>query len=522
MLPLDGFRQPADSAVSYTDHLRNHLSNVNADGSLSYIDLFAGCGGLSLGLEKAGFRLVLAVEKSPMAAETFYHNFIKRLTQATEWGEYCAQPLDAQAAQGLVVDEVGAVLERRDILEALRSQDIDLLAGGPPCQGFSMAGRRNPEDVRNQLPWQFLEFVEAIEPKAVIIENVVGIGQDFVKHGADAPFAQLRLALEGTGRGYVAQPMRVNAMHFGVPQHRPRMLIVALRSDLAARHGLSTGLALWRSDEKSERPLLAPKPTRDTPLTVADALWDLGEAGYVSPCGSGRYMELFGAYAREMRCDPSWLPPALPEALPPSRPPNHTLRKHTPEITLRFELYQYLQSQKVRPGIFNIPMDAWLSRTEQEDAVRRELASAGFPAKSPGGRILAQDLDELAWLIMHKGTKKHSQRPLRPDQPSPTVMSLPDDFVHPWSPRTLTVREMARIQSFPDSFEFRSKETTGSHRRRFEVPQYTQVGNAVPPKLARAVGARLGELLAGGHRKNGVSFAPCQSSASCTTIAATS
>jgi DNA (cytosine-5)-methyltransferase 1 len=67
-------------------------------------------------------------------------------------------------------------------------------------------------------------------------------------------------------------------------------------------------------------------------------------------------------------------------------------------------------------------------------------------------------------------------------------VSLPDDYVHPEVPRTMTVREMARFQSFPDSFEFRAKETTGSLRRRVEVPQYTQVGNAVPPKMALAVG----------------------------------
>jgi DNA (cytosine-5)-methyltransferase 1 len=74
-------------------------------------------------------------------------------------------------------------------------------------------------------------------------------------------------------------------------------------------------------------------------------------------------------------------------------------------------------------------------------------------------------------------------------------VSLPDDFVHPVEPRVPTVRELARFQSFPDSFEFRAKETTGAHRRRFEVPQYTQVGNAVPPLLARALGVHLHAIL---------------------------
>ena len=74
-------------------------------------------------------------------------------------------------------------------------------------------------------------------------------------------------------------------------------------------------------------------------------------------------------------------------------------------------------------------------------------------------------------------------------------MTLPDDYIHPKEPRIMTVRELARIQSFPDWFEFRSKETTGSHRRREEVPQYSQVGNAVPPLMAEAIGELLKKAL---------------------------
>jgi DNA (cytosine-5)-methyltransferase 1 len=92
-------------------------------------------------------------------------------------------------------------------------------------------------------------------------------------------------------------------------------------------------------------------------------------------------------------------------------------------------------------------------------------------------------------------TKKHSQRPLKIDAPSPTVVSIPDDVIHPLYPRTFTVREQARFQSFPDYFEFRSKETTGGGKRKTEVPQYTQVGNAVPPLMAKVIGEHIKELL---------------------------
>ena len=170
MKALDGFGQSADSRRSDTDHWHNHLTAVNNDGTLSYIDLFAGCGGLSLGLEKAGFRLVLAVEKSPMAAQTFYHNFIKRLPEGKagdrEWADYVALEGEEQLRRGLLVNEVGALIDSGAYLKALRDKDVDLIAGGPPCQGFSMAGRRNPGDIRNKLPWQFLNIVQQVRPKA--------------------------------------------------------------------------------------------------------------------------------------------------------------------------------------------------------------------------------------------------------------------------------------------------------------------------------------------------------------------
>jgi DNA (cytosine-5)-methyltransferase 1 len=444
-----------------------------------------------LGLERAGFELALAVEKSDMAAETFYHNFIRRLSAANDWPAYLALSVDEQAKRGLVVDELARVLDNKQLLVEMRAKEIDLVAGGPPCQGFSMAGRRNPSDKRNELPWQFLEFVDAVRPRAVIIENVVGIGQDFVKHGEKAPFGQLRIALEGTGDGYVAQPMRLNAMHFGVPQHRPRMVIVALRSDLARAHGLTVGREMWASEEQRELPLLAPEVEAECvakPRTAGDALWDLGDEGYIVPRADKRYDR---SYAQLMRFDRSWFPSTSVEAALPSEPPNHVLRRHAARTRLRFQLYQYLQQQGIPSNILAVPAGCDAFR-----AVKRALQDkATFPAVAPTGGTIAKDLRQLLAVIRAVHTKKHSQRPLRDDRPSPTVLSLPDDFVHYREPRTLTVREMARLQSFPDMFEFRSKETTGSHRRRFEVPQYTQVGNAVPPLMAKAIGDRLAALL---------------------------
>ncbi len=456
---------------------------------LTYVDLFAGCGGLSLGLEQAGFSLELAVEKSPMAAETFYHNFIKRITDVNEFERFAApeNPVQEQAKSRLAVKELSAVLGCKPLLKRLRAESIDLVAGGPPCQGFSLAGRRNPNDARNELPWQFLEFVSAVQPKAVLIENVSGMSQNFRKHGKKSPFDQLRLALTETGPEYKVQPVLLNAMHFGVPQHRPRVMLLALRKDIADRLGYSFFEKTWRSEYdhlESKgfdcRPQLAPLASHfgDDILTVADAISDLNGKGY-------RRITNLSEFAREMRDNVSEIPVRAPELK------NHKLRSHAPHIQTRFRLYQYFRDEEINPRILGIPKSDGLSTDELRQQVSEALDQPRLPAKAPDGSIVAETQSELVDLVMSLATKKHSQRPLSWTAPSPTVVSLPDDYVHPSEARTLTVREMARFQSFPDSFEFRAKETTGSLRRRFEVPQYTQVGNAVPPKMAKAVGLAL-------------------------------
>ena len=467
--------------------------------SLTYVDLFSGCGGLSLGLEQAGFELALAVEKSPMAAETFYHNFIERIVDDEEWKWFSSPDtsVEVQAERGLVVKELSAVLESKSILADLRSRDIDLVAGGPPCQGFSLAGRRNPDDVRNQLPWQFLSFVEAIEPKAVVIENVSGMSQDFRKHGKSSPFNELRLALMEAGPGYDVQPVLLNAMHFGAPQHRPRVMLLGLRHDLSKKLRLTFSEHTWKSEFDhvgnllfEERPDLAPEATHfgQTILTVADAISDLNKKGY-------RRKTNISEFAKEMREDTDWMPDQIRESYRLGTLSNHTLRKHAAHIETRFRIYQYFRDIGIPSKVISIPKTEGIPHKGKKLLVLEALEEAKVPAESPDGTQIAKTKDELADLIMQLGTKKHSQRPLSWKSPSPTVVSLPDDYVHPDEPRTLTVREMARFQSFPDSFEFRSKETTGSLRRRYEVPQYTQVGNAVPPKMAKAVGKTIAQML---------------------------
>ena len=463
----------------------------------NYIDLFAGCGGLSLGLRQAGFELRLAVEKSEMAAETYYHNLIEPIPSQEFWSEFSSieKSVSEQAGKKLVVKPLSAVLGNDKLMEKLASEGIDLVAGGPPCQGFSLAGRRKHDDERNKLAWEFLEFVERVNPKAVLIENVAGMRLGFKKQGLETTFEQLRTALETTGRGYKVQPMLLNAMHFGVPQHRPRVLLVAVRVDIASSQEMILSSKTWRSGnfdaaqalDFPKRPTLAPEPmTLDKAIvTVRHAISDLTQNGYTTK----KNFKL-SPYAEEMRTDVSW----MPKAKPVSKLHNQETRKHSEKVKSRFRLYQALSASGISPEVISLP----LVEDKKKDTtilVAAALAGVKYPLKAPDGKVLARSKNELIKLVFHLATKKHSQRALFWSQPSQTVLSIPDDFVHPKQARTLTVREMARFQSFPDAFVFRSKVTTGGKKRKTEVPQYTQVGNAVPPKMAKAIALTLREVL---------------------------
>jgi DNA (cytosine-5)-methyltransferase 1 len=477
------------------------------------IDLFAGAGGLSLGLESAGFRRLFAVEKSAMAGETYFRNFIEE--DATAWERHGSLGVDKQLQAGLAVSPTSSVLASFSVVERLVSRgatDLDLVAGGPPCQGFSIAGLRDPADQRNRLPYEFLEFVRRLNPKLVLIENVAGIGMSFRRDGSEAPLQQLRDALEITGPGYVSQILEVNARDFGVAQHRPRIMIVGIRNDLARAFAPSAdpdelqrvlATPAWSShDLELAPPLLAPTAFV-TPhvVTAGEILADLSGEGYrfqrkeqyggLAPAAALRFSEVLRS------------PTATDSST--TVPPNHILRKHGSRTRLRFMLYLALAEYGVRGDAFRIGIrhqgDARAAGNAISALIERHHVQ--LPLRMPDGSPILDPLNgedvgherALKRTLVELATRKHSQRALQANQPSPTVLSLPDDFVHFSEPRTLTVREMARIQSFPDSFVFHSKETTGASRRRYEVPQYTQVGNAVPPLLARGVGLHLRGVL---------------------------
>lgn len=458
---------------------------------MKYVDLFAGCGGLSLGIERAGGELLVAVEKSDMAARTFFHNLVDDASDPAAWKTHVDSPVSEQVKRRVLVRELDVLLKDEVVMNELAASSLDLVVGGPPCQGFSLAGRRNADDVRNKLPWEYLEFVARTQPKAVVIENVVGMDQRFSSQ-EESSFAQLQQALAETDPGYVVQGVRVNAMHYGAPQHRPRLMIIALRSDVAAARGVKSTGELWKSDfsDKLSLPLpaLAPVPTVASAevRTVADAVADL------SPHAPSARRKESAEYVRQMRSK-EWKIRNTPGRFEH----NHVPRNHNARTIQRFRLYQYLASAGLEQRV--VSRAAGLSESDALLYVKTQLVDAQMPAVSPDGTQLATTLDDLCSLVVGLATKKHSQRVLGWGQPARTVVTLPDDYVHPAEPRIFTVREMARFQGFPASFEFLGKETTGAHRRRIEVPQYSQVGNAVSPWLSLAVGNRLADILGDTH-----------------------
>jgi DNA (cytosine-5)-methyltransferase 1 len=357
-----------------------------------------------------------------------------------------------------------------------------------------MAGRRISADTRNSLPWAFLDFVDRIKPKSVVMENVLGINRAFKNVSTDgSTLRQLELALASRGDGYMVQPIEVNARHFGVPQNRPRMMLIAVRLDALPGNAEDKESRVWRSadawarlangEDPAQGLALVPQVGSRVPdgtgllsrreFSIIEAIADLGESNYRWAVDDPRYNHEHLDYARFMRG-------ALPDHVF-----NHQRRRHGEVVKQRFALYHFLARHNASAKVMNLAAAA-TQLTEARIAVRQALGS--LATVNVVGESFAADGDaELVDSVVRLSTAKHSQRVALGHHPSPTVLTLPDDLVHPRKNRIMTVRELARIQSFPDWYEFRSKVTTGGVSRRFEVPQYSQVGNAIPPLMAQAI-----------------------------------
>lgn len=417
--------------------------------NLKFVDLFSGCGGLSLGFSQAGLEGVFAIERDEMAFDTFRTNLL---------GNHgTGKPFTWPGWLRKSAWDIEKLLEMHgDDLLALRGH-VDVLCGGPPCQGFSFAGRRNEDDPRNNLSNKYVEVVEALRPQAIVLENVPGMkvlhGKGNVapvQGGGNANSARQSYYDKLVGRlkdaGYEVVSELIDSSRFGVPQRRSRLIAIGMRKEITKRFS-DFGKTAFALLESSRVEMLRELGLPDK-VSASDAISDLETKGRrldpcVDPMARGAYRELAYDFPRTVY-------QALMQDGYDGPMDSMRLARHRPEIVARFERI----ISECRKGV---PMN--------------EEARKKF------------------------GLKKQRIHPMSPDEPSPTITTLPDDILHYSEPRILTVRETARLQSFPDWFRFQGKYTTGGCRRRQECPRYTQVGNAVPPLLARAIGMAVRKLI---------------------------
>lgn len=400
----------------------------------TYIDLFAGCGGLSLGLHYAGWKGLFAIEKSPDAFKTLKHNLIDTKNHF-DWAEWL--PVKEH--------EINSVLDNYSKELAGIKGKVDLVAGGPPCQGFSMAGRRNEYDLRNDLINSYIKFVEIVEPKIIFFENVKGFTMEFKKNADKGIAYSAQVTKKLDEAGYFVRGKLINFGDFGVPQKRTRFILVGIKKSLN-NASQEKANSFFDSLEKNKFDFLASKGISEK-TNLGDAISDLLKANGLKPSPDTPSFEA-GVYAKTKNS------------------------------------YQKL----MREGIVNTIADSHRFPKHQQSTIDRFKIILDLS-------LNRRNLDLSKEIREQYNIKKHTIIPLSSTEKSPTITTLPDDYIHYSEPRILTVREYARIQSFPDWYQFKGKYTTGGEKRVQEVPRYTQIGNAIPPLFGEQSGLSLIQLL---------------------------
>lgn len=342
---------------------------------VNVLDLFCGCGGLSYGFESAGYNIVLGIDNDKKALETF--------------------ELNHKGSKSICGDITS--IHKEDIDKITGNKQIDVIIGGPPCQGMSLSGPRRFDDPRNKLYLSYIRLVEEIKPKAFVIENVPGLVSLFGGQIKDSILKRL------TDLGYKVKYQIVCAADYGVPQTRRRVVFVGLR------------------DSEFEFP-----PKHQEVITCSMALSDL--PALTDSLGTDEQQ-----YATEATCSYQELMRSNSNAVK-----NHIAASH---------------SDKVKQIISMVPDGG-----NYKDLPEPYRSSRNF---------------HVAW------TRFDSNKP------APTIDTGHRHHFHYEYNRVPTVRECARLQSFPDSFIFLGNKTQ----------QFRQVGNAVPPLLAQAIAEQLAKYI---------------------------
>lgn len=368
----------------------------------SSVDLFAGCGGLSEGLSQSGIESIYAQELHPQAALTYSFN---HPNTDVAFGDI------RKINREKLIDDIKEKLD----------QELFLLCGGPPCQGFSSAGLKNKDDPRNSLVKDFINIAEKLRPKAILIENVPGFARRY--QGIFLRYTLLKLA----EAGYSTAHKIIDASNYGVPQRRMRFMLIGIRKDLEILPSFPEHITELEPDS---RDIFMPKLCK---VSISEAISDL-------------------------------------EAIRP----NTELVDYPVGPRSKYQEERRKHSQQ----IFN-----------HLAGLHRQKAVEMFSHIPEGGNI--RDVP------LHLRTKKRTLVRSQRNKISNAIVTLPDDLIHYEKNRILTVRETARIQSFDDTFVFLGKRTSCNQSRKTELPQYTQIGNAIPPLLGKEIGSHLIKLFGG-------------------------
>lgn len=457
------------------------------------IDLFCGAGGMSEGIIQAGFHIVFSSDKSEEASLT-YKNRHTQLGLIHGKNTYF-ETMDIKDLSGSFIQENINTLE--DI--TFHNKEIDAIFGGPPCQGFSRAGQRKEGDPRNFLFREYLRVVSDIMPKYVIMENVVGLLDTKLKNFINFSgyiyegVHNITKILENefTSLGYTIKNYGLNkdgsinfkklvldSREFGIPQKRQRVIIVAYRNDVIEPEDINHFKSSCRPTIKEAlADLILDSSIKSATL---NELRNDQKLNYILESNLGRTPNLI---TNE--------PVSNIEAYGDNIQKNTDLSSHYDYIKERFSLYNQGETTKNAKERFSklhrINYSNFPNLLSHSFSALRKEFSTIEELKFSLDNFESQN-DEIKELIIETiFTKKNIRVKLNMNDSCNTVVTLPDDYISPFEQRTFSVRELARLQSFDDSFEFLGKRTTGGSMRKLETPQYTQVGNAVPPLLAKGI-----------------------------------
>ncbi|MGL0787961.1 DNA cytosine methyltransferase [Xanthomonas translucens] len=469
------------------DAILRKLNRLQSGAKPRVLDLFAGCGGISLGFEAAGFEMRASVEFDPDAARSHGVNF-------HNGAEAHSQPIDITKTSP--ADLCG------QLTLGSTSDAFDIVVGGPPCQAFARVGRsklreieEHPEafihDPRAQLYKKYLEYVDTFQPLAVLMENV----PDILNHGGQNIAEETCEVL--AAKGYVCRYTLLNAAFYGVPQMRERMFLIAYRHELGAAvsfpspthwlvlppgYGGSRSVALKTLSNLADQAhsyVTPPVATRDLPpaVTAEDALADLPAINARELLAAGkiaRGARRFDTPIRYSRKKPSAYA-ELMRTWPGHEAPEAGLTDHV----IRYLPRDYELFARMNPG----------DQYPQAHAHAVEMFQEKLAAARIRGEKLAKDSSsyKALWdsIVPPYDASKfpNKWRKMWRDQPARTLMAHlgKDSYSHihydSKQARTISVREAARLQSFPDGFRF-----SGTMN-----PAFKQIGNAVPPLMAKAL-----------------------------------